>query len=213
MALASPEAVFDCLLICRELEPLAGGAGESEIASLGYLGCLLAVYRGMPPADWGYSFAATRSAAPYSYSLADAIEGLKESGHIVASDLGLRLTTDGVTELSALAGLHRFRERQNYVDAACRSASAIPLPLVTESLTSEPQLYQALRLSSSRPLLDEAGRHAVMAHFRALAEALPGITDLFVPAVVWMTYLAKRSEDEEAARATDGAEVGDGDRS
>lgn len=194
----SPEAMFDCLSICHEIEAIAGGAGESEIANFGYLGCLLSVYTGSPPSEWGYTFAATKAAAPYSDNLTDAVETLRLSGLLDEGPKGFSLTPRGEAQLAGLSKLSRFRQRKVYLNAACQSATAIPLPLVTASISAEPQLRQALRLSSLRPLLDEAGRHAVLAHFAALSEAVPNAEDLFVPAVVWLSYLARQVEADES---------------
>jgi len=192
-----PEAVFDCLTICRELGPIAGGAGAVEIANFSYLGCLLAVYKGAPPSVWGYSFAATRTVAPYSDDLRDAIAGLRLSGLLDEGDNGFSLTPRGVQELSGLSKLKRFSSRDVYLTAACQSATAIPLPIVTGSISAEPQLRQAMKLSSLRTLLDETGRHAVLSHFAALADAVPESSDLFVPAVVWLAYLARQVEADD----------------
>jgi hypothetical protein len=202
----SPEAVFDCLSICRELGGIAGGAGESEIANFGYLGCLLSVYRGLPPSDWGYSFAATKAAAPYSEELSEALESCRLSGLVDEGGNGFSLSIRGSVELEGLSQLRRFSSRRAYIDAACQSATAIPLPLVTESLSAEPQLRQALRLSSLRPLLDEAGRHVVLSHFAALSQAVAQSEDLFVPAVVWLAYLARQVEaDAVTLNPSDGS--------
>jgi hypothetical protein len=200
---ASPEATFDCLSIIDELVQIAGGAGESEIANFGYLSCLLSVYRGAPPSDWGYGFAATKVAAPYSEDLSEALETCRLSGLVDEGASGFSLSSRGLAELEGLSGLRRFSPRRSYLRAACQSATAIPLPLVTESLSAEPQLRQALRLASQRPLLDEAGRHVVLSHFSALAQAVPAAEDLFVPAVVWLAYLARQVEADAAALSGD----------
>jgi hypothetical protein len=188
----SPEAVIDCLYICRALGDIAGGAGEVEIVNLGYLSALLAVYDGMPPSEWGYSFAATKSLAPFSYSLADAIQGLQQSGSIEDTYAGFKLTDLGERQLAMVTRLRRFEGRLAYIAAACQSITAIPLPVVTGSLVAEPQLLRAQELASSRPLLDDTGRRALISHFEALAAAVPRTGDLFVPAVVWLTYLARQ---------------------
>jgi hypothetical protein len=189
-----PEAVYDCMAICESLETITGGAGELEIAHLAYLACLLSVYEGDPPSEWGYDFAVTPSMAPFSRELSKATHDLIVSGLLQESPDGICLTDRGRRNMEVLANLKRFDRRRVAVDAACKSASAIPLPLVTESMAAEPQLKRARELDSTRSLLDEAGRHSVMEHFRALAIAVPPVNDLFVPAVVWLTYLLRGSE-------------------
>jgi hypothetical protein len=194
MPAPSPEAVFDCMVVCDNLESIAGGAGELEIAHLAYLGCLLSVYSGSPPTEWGYDFAATSSAAPFSRELSNATRSLLVSGLVEDAPDGIRLTERGQRDMKVFLGLKRFDHRRLCLEAACKSATAIPLPLVTESMTAEPQLQRARELESSRSLLDEAGRHAVMEHFKALSEAVPRVADLFVPAVVWLTYLSREAD-------------------
>ena len=88
------------------------------------------------------------------------------------------------------------------LELLAKSATAIPLPIVTGSLAGEPQLFRALELSSLRPLLDETGRHALIAHFSALARAVPDSRDLFVPAVVWLTYLSRQVEANPPGQVT-----------
>ena len=189
-----PEAIFDCMSICDSLEEIAGGAGELEIVLLSYLACLLSVYSGSPPSEWGYDFAATPSSAPFSSELSAAIRELQTLGLLENTADGIRLTERGKREARVLGNLRRFDHRRICLEAACKSANAIPLPLVTESITAEPQLRRARELESSRSLLDEVGRHAVMEHFRALNEAVPQAADLFVPAVVWLTYLSRQTD-------------------
>jgi len=200
----SPEAYFDCLLICEELGRITGGAGEFEIANLSYLSCLLSTYDGKPPSEWGYDFVATNDAAPFSSALAAATTTLVRSGLVEPRNTGLALTTGGQKEISGLATLKRFANRRIYIDAACRSAIAIPLPMVTESLGAEPQLRRAAELETARHLLDDSGRHALMEHFKALYEAVPEVTDLIVPAVLWLSYLAEQSQMQEYDEGADG---------
>lgn len=201
----SPEAYFDCLLICDELGRITGGAGEFEIANLSYLSCLLSTFDGKAPSEWGYDFVATNEISPFSSAIASATKILISSGSVEQSSVGLTLTERGRNEISGLADMKRFSDRRIYIDAACRSAIAIPLPLVTESLTAEPQLKRAAELETARQLLDESGRHALMEHFAALYEAVPDVTDLLVPAVVWLSYLASQSQaTQEREEETNG---------
>src|SRR5215475_4315962 len=128
MPSVSPEAYFDCLAICRELGKITGGAGELEIVSLSYLSCLLAAYDGQPPSDWGYDFAATKDISPYSAAIASTLQLLVRSGVVDEDEAGLTLTERGLAEAAALWQMSRFAGRHIYIDAACRSAIAMPLP-------------------------------------------------------------------------------------
>ena len=192
---APPEAAFDVMFIADALTEVAGGATDHEIALFSYLSCLLSVYRGRPPADWGYRFTATRLEAPYSDALSTAVKHLQAMGLLHGDKNGVHVTDRGKRELSLLSQLRRFASRTPYLSAACNSALAIPLPMVGTSLSAEPQLSRAIALSSTRPLLDEVGARAIHGHFAALSRALPDSSDLFVSAVVWLSYLARNLDD------------------
>jgi hypothetical protein len=195
MASAAPEAHYDVLFITARLTEIAGGATRNELTLFAYLSCLLSVYRGEPPSSWGYRFAATRTYSPYSDDLAEAVEVLLAGNLLDEQDAGLNLTSKGSAELDGFSRLRRFALRGEFLRASCYSAFAMPLPEVGKSLAEEPQLRRAFELSSSRPLLDDQGEAAIMEHFSALADALPDQSDLFVPAVVWLSYLSKAVDD------------------
>lgn len=186
----NPEATFDTLTVCGELQQVARGVTENEIHLFSYLACLLFVYKGSPPSDWRYQFIATTSVAPYSTEISSAISRLSRIGYIENGPDGFRLTNTGSNELETFSSLSVFSQRKDFLEGACASSLVMPLPTVAESLSAEPQLQTALQLASTRPLLDEAGREAVFDHFEALSRAVPGAQDLMVPAVVWLEYLA-----------------------
>ncbi|MFF3911667.1 hypothetical protein ACFYZJ_38385 [Streptomyces sp. NPDC001848] len=186
----NPDAVFDTLTITKELSVVSGGATEGEISLFAYLSCLLSVYEGNPPSEWGYQFSATHTAAPYSESLASAVDELKISSLLVQSSSGLQLSNGGLEEWNQYASLGRFQARMPYLTGACGSTLLMPLPAVGESISAEPSLRRALELSSKRELLGEGGRETLMEHFRAVSEAVPEADDLMIPAVVWLEYLS-----------------------
>lgn len=142
----------------------------------------------------GIFFRSNKVSCAFQLLIGGCYTKLAPLGLIEDGPAGLRLTPYGDSELTGLASLRRFRGRLGYVGAACQSTTAIPLPIVTASLAAEPQLLRAHELDSLRPLLDETGRHALMAQFAALAQAVPRSNDLFVPAVVSLTYLSRQVE-------------------
>lgn len=186
----SPDAVFDTLTITKELSVVSGGATEGEISLFAYLSCLLSVYKGNPPSEWGYQFSATHSAAPYSESLSSAVQELQIPSLLVPSPSGLQLSDRGTEEWHQYASLGRFQARMPYLSGACGSTLIMPLPAVGESISAEPSLRRAIELSSKRELLGEGGRETLLEHFRAVSEAVPEADDLMIPAVVWLEYLS-----------------------
>ncbi|MFJ6703873.1 MULTISPECIES: hypothetical protein [unclassified Streptomyces] len=185
-----PEAAFDSLTICSELQQVTKGATENEIHLFAYLSCLLFVYKGSPPSEWRYQFIATPSVAPFSVDISAAITELCRIGYLEEGTQGIQITDLGRDELESFSGLSILARRTPYLEGACGSTLVLPLPSVTESISAEPQLHKALELSSTRPLLDEIGREAILDHFEALSRAVPEASDLMVPAVVWLEYLA-----------------------
>jgi hypothetical protein len=199
----SPDAVFDTLTITKELSVVSGGATEGEISLFAYLSCLLSVYEGNPPSEWGYQFSATHSAAPYSDSLASAVNELKISSLLVDSSSGMQLSNEGLEEWRQYAPLERFQARMPYLAGACGSTLLMPLPAVGESISAEPSLRRALELSSKRELLGEGGRETLMEHFRAVSAAVPEAEDLMIPAVVWLQYLSTTLDGAGKIRPSD----------
>jgi hypothetical protein len=152
------------------------------------------MFSNQPVAAWGYGFFATKSIAPFSESLSNAVTDALRSGLIIERAAGYVLTSRGEEEAAFLSSLERFARRRQYITAACNSTLAVPLPRVGSAVTAEPGLRQALALSSTRPLLGESGSQALHEHFDALSEAVPDHADLFLAAVTWISFLAAQIE-------------------
>lgn len=194
----SPEATYDALIVVGELADAADGISDSETMLFSYLSCLLAMYDQRAPSDWGYSFVATKTAAPYSDAIVAASESLTRRSMLIAGDEGYWVSDAGRLLSGQLTQLDRFSFRIKYLKAACNSALAIPMPQVGEAVAAEPQLRRAFELASTRPLLDESGAAALHDHFAAVSASVPGSADLLVPAVVWLSYLASTMQDSES---------------
>jgi hypothetical protein len=194
-------AAFDVLAICRQLTRSAGGATAAELHVFSYLSCLLYVYDGHDAGGWGYSFAATPAGSPYARELADATDRVRAAGWLVDRGPVVVLSEAGRSELDALAAFASKAPRLRYLDSATAAATLLPLPSVADALAYEPQLRRALdHLGGLDELLDDEGLALVRPHFAAVAEALEDASvanaELLVPAVVWLTYLAGKAEEE-----------------
>ena len=144
-----PEAVYDSLSIVRALTPTAGGATLAEVTLFAYLACLLSIYDDHAASDWGYTFAATKTIAPFSDALSETLDTSQRSGMVVETDGGFALTRAGEEEIDFIGELSRFNARDSYLAAACNSTLAVPLPRVGSAVAEEPVLRQALALSST----------------------------------------------------------------
>jgi hypothetical protein len=150
------------------------------------------MYEGQPASDWGYGFAATTYASPYSEEIARSLDDLKVEGSLSVSSSGLAVSELGTQNLQQWRNLSRFSDRSRYLRVACSSGVAIPLPVISASIGSEPQLKRAAELKSTRTLLTEPSVESLYAQFGALSSAIPqDSSTLLVPAVVWLSYLAE----------------------
>lgn len=190
MARYATYATYDALYITRHLGLGNENVTLPEIHVFAYLACLLAVYDGRPVSTWGYNFVATESTAPFTNEMLEATDALVSAG-LLARDERLFSTTDGgAEELERWQRLQRFKARTRYLRGATGTAAALPINAVTEGLSNDPQISVANYLQSPRPLLDDAGLTALHSQFRALESALgKDVSDLMVPAIVWITYL------------------------
>jgi hypothetical protein len=189
--LSSPETYFDVLSVTRDICRITDAAALNEILTFCYLACLLSMYEGQPASDWGYGFAATSYASPYSEEIARSVDELKTEGSLSVSGSGLALSESGIENLRQWRSLSRFKERSRYLRVACSSGVAIPLPLVSASIGAEPQLKRAAELKSTRALLTGPSVESLYSQFGALSHVVPqGSSSLLVPAVIWLNYLA-----------------------
>lgn len=195
-------AEFDLLQIAATQTEGSAGMTEGELHMLAYLACLLAVFEGHRPQWWGYKFTATRTGAPFSFLLSRAQDRACDSGLIERREEVWTITDLGRIDLGQISEVMLNARRLPYLDAAAGAALAMPLPTVAGALGREPGLRRALRFVKTQELLDEAGLALLDDQFKALNEALAGdgaADDLMVPAVVWLTYLARRPPEEAEA--------------
>jgi len=194
-------AALDVLAITSRLQNDAGGAMEGEIHSFAYLGCLVSFYDRNDPAWWRYRFTATSGGAPYAHALSDALEALGAAGAVLPGSRGLVLSELGQAQLELLRR-SSLGERDHYLEAATATALMMPLPVVPEAITLEPQLKRALRWSVTSELLEPDGLDLIRKQFAAVTEDLAqeqvdAREDLMVPAVLWLTYLLDERQSKK----------------
>jgi hypothetical protein len=188
-------ASFDALQISESIGVASqSGAAPAEVHAFAYLGCLLSVYDRRPSAEWGYQFHATPAGAPFAPALDEALKILRASGLLVLQEDTFVLSSVGREDLNAL-GTHSVNSaRLRYLKSATATAVLMPLPMVTNALSREPQLQRILGAPSSRTLLDTAGVDVVNSHFRIISEGFDerkvSDSDLTLPAMVWLSALA-----------------------
>lgn len=194
----NPAALYDTIVLADRIAKRVGSVVGPEIHLFSYLACLLAVYRGWPPADWNYRFACTENGAPYSHDIQDAIEELLSLGHITSSDDAMILTSEGVELEMFLSSLGTQSRRLPYLEGACSSLLGMSIGIVRYAVSAEPTIRRALALNRNQLLLDDLGRQLVYEEFDKITTAIGSDSpDLIVPAVIWLTALAESSSSSE----------------
>jgi hypothetical protein len=203
----SYQATFDGLAIVGHLEKPLRGVTNSEVHLLAYLACLLAVSRGRPVSDWNYRFVRSSWGAPYSPDIEAALEEAR-TGALLEGEEMSRLTGEGREFLDFLYGRSQHAWRSPYLAGATGSALAIPPGIIRDALRQEPGLRATELHLGAQPLLDKGSLTMLHEHFRALSEAIgPNLTDLMIPSVIWIRYLAEIRRQETATLLEPAAET------
>lgn len=201
----SAQASFDALQIVGSIGESSDGVTLSELQTLDYLACLLSIYGGASPTSWGFGFSVTDSGAPFASTLADAADALSGAGWLTRSGRVYRLSSAGRTELGFQRRLGPNGWRIRYLQASASATLSMPLPAVADAVGHEPGLRRALQFMRRRRLLDDTSLELVEAQFEALTAGLgerpDERKDLTLPAVVWLTYLARTGGGSEAQAA------------
>lgn len=184
-------AYFDSLFISVRLQRLLGSASFGELHLLAYLGCLLGLYESCPAAEWGYEFTGTTEGAPYSHAIARAADLMERNGTLLKQNQFLYVTDRGVSEYAMMAALDTNTDRQRYLEGACSSLLSLPIGILREALSHEPELKSASVHRMARRLLQGPGLETLYEQFEHLRSALHNEDDdILAPAMVWLTYLS-----------------------
>ena len=197
----TPEAIFDTLYIGSKVESKLEDFSLYEIQFFSYLSCLLSLYDGSPLSFWEYGFVKTSMGSPYSIEIKEAWLFLVGKSSIEKTTEGYtKLTDKGRDEISFYLTLHSFKQREKYLDSACRSLSLIPISYIKDAINNEPVLKSA-RSVTKKYLLDEnsPATHVLYSQFGMLKEALKekDYKDLLIPAVVFLESLSTELKIEE----------------
>jgi hypothetical protein len=201
----NPFAYFDCLAMTSRLQPILGNVAVGEVHLFAYLSCLLSLYRSRPIAEWDYKFAGTREGSPFSSDVEAALGALIRGGLLLEKDDFLQISERGQDEFELLESLEINRIRLQFLDGACNSVLALPVGIIRDAVANDPGIRPAKVLSATRPLLDESSTDEFYVAFAALSKAVGvDITDLMIPAVIWVRYLAEHAAATDTAVVTEG---------
>ena len=198
--MVNPYAVFDCLSVGARLQSSLDNFAEAEIHLFSYLGCLLSLYRQRPVSDWNYKFTGTKNGSPFSTEINEAFKQLYISGFLEIKDEYYKLSDKGLGEYNLLKSLTQNANRDVFIDGACASLLSLPVGFIRNALSNEPEIKRVFALSTSRWLLEEERVESLYEQFASLSAAIGiEIKDLMVPAIVWLKYLTRTSENLQPA--------------
>lgn len=163
-----------------------------------YLACVLGLFRKRPVSDWGYGFASTNTAAPFSREVADATTFLVDKGYatIEGNTQLYTLTKFGRNMVSTYLQLREMRERHEFLAAACNTTVLLPIGHVRVALKQDERTR--FRLGCNRMLLDASDSRDLYEVFRLIGRKLgfePESLDR--PALVWLGSILQSISPEE----------------
>jgi len=193
----SPEAVYDCLAITKNLAEVFNGVTHQEIQRLSFLSCIISLFAQHPISEWGYTFSHTKYGTPFSPSLSDAIGSLVFSGILKVNEDRHILSEKGLATFEFMTSQSYHIVRSPFIEAACGSAAALSPSTLAKGVSNEPTVAaNALRDSGSR-LLVGAATELLYEHFHGLNAVLQdSSSDLFSAAVLWLLYVSNESLSE-----------------
>jgi hypothetical protein len=195
------DAAFDTLTVVARLGASDDGVLEGEVHMVVYLAFLLSLYISSAPDSWGYGFATTPTAAPFSDAIDLALDELRRAGLVVDRGPMLHSSPRTGPELARWRALTRNARREPFVRAAAEAAAQVSLPTLARGLNQEPQLRHASQVGGMRALPDHLALPELRQHFASIDEVIGGGAgvatagldeELMVRAALWLDYLSAR---------------------
>lgn len=188
-------AIFDTLYIVHKTECQYESLSLMEVNFLCYFGCLLALYKGNPVSNWGYSFMRNKQGAPVSAELAESCSLLIGKGQLEKNEVCYHITGAGKTRLSFMMGLEMFKSRQEYLQAACDCLLTGTIAELLNTLSGDAVITESL-VHTMKYLNREDNSAVSRLHqqFGIVRQAIGERKNLYVPALSWLEYLKQELE-------------------
>ena len=193
-----PEAYVDGLVIMNDAPASILPISVNEMHLYSYLGCILALFKGKPVADWGYPYAITSEGFPWSAEFDQARETLCASGLIEVDDRGLMTPrpSELTVELQTVLSLGSSAERRPWLRAAVECALALPIGAIRHAVSRSPGVATPFFLGQRGRLLEPADTTLLYEEYAVVSEVLgAGAQDVLSPAVIWLSARILRKED------------------
>jgi len=184
----NPNAYYDCLAICANLEKYMGNASLTEIHLFAYLSCLLSLFKEHPVSMWGYSFSVTSTSYPYSVDIDEEIVNLVNSDCLYRDNNFLKVTELGKEQYKVLSSLSQYAERELFIKGSCSTTLALPVGFVRKAVSQESEITNAVALDQRSLLLGEGAINDIHRQFSTLSSIIGVDTkEMIVPSVLWLT--------------------------
>jgi len=189
--MSNPNAYYDCLAICANLEKYLGNTSRTEIHLFAYLSCLLSLFKEHPVSMWGYSFSVTSTSYPYSVDIDEETTELVNNDCLCRDDDSLKVTERGIHRYKSLSSLSQYAERELFIKGSCSTTLALPVGFVRNAIYQESEIASAVDLDQHSLLLGEGALSDVYRQFSTLSSIIGIDTkEMIVPAVLWLTCVA-----------------------
>lgn len=188
-------AIFDTLYIVSKTEEQYESLSLAEVTFLSYFACLLSLYKGNPVSAWGYSFMRNDQGVPVSAELSEACSLLISKAQLAKEMEFCHITDTGKERLHFMVGMELFKQRQEYLQAACDSlltGTIVELlkTLSCDAIITESTVHTMKYLNSE----DNSALSRLHQQFGVVKKAIGERKNLFVPAVSWLEYLKQELE-------------------
>lgn len=193
-----PEAYVDGLVIMNDAPASVLPVSVNEMHLYSYLGCILALFKGNPVADWGYYYAITSEGFPWSAEFDQARETLCAGGLIQVDDQGLMTPRrpELTAELDAILSLGSSADRRQWLRAAVECALALPIGAIRHAVSRSPGVVTPFLLGQRGRLLEPADTMLLYEEYAVVSEVLGAeAQDVLSPAVIWLSARILRKED------------------
>lgn len=194
----SPEAYGDAVLLAISAPSSILPISVVELHLFSYVGCVIALFRGMPIADWGYRFSLTSEGFPFSAELEDARKVMVANGLLEVDDEGLLHSANAelTSELDFISQFGSWEVRREVLATAMECALALPLGSIRHAIGQTPSIAPALRLGQTKSLLEGDDISLLYDEYQIVTKVLgPDPQDLLSPAVLWLSARVLRAEE------------------
>ncbi|MER8536971.1 hypothetical protein NKH61_29220 [Mesorhizobium sp. M1005] len=193
-----PEAYVDGLVILNDAPASVLPMSVNEMHLYSYLGCIFALFKGKPIADWGYPYSITSEGFPWSAEFDHARETLCGASLIEVDDRGLMTPrpSELTAELDTILSLGPWSERRPWLRAAVECALALPIGSIRHAVSRSPGVASSFFLGQRGRLLEPADATLLYEEYEIVASVLGAeAQDVLSPAVIWLSARILRKED------------------